>query len=113
MAEALRQAANCRIQGSTTDMVCCSVVKFTKVAEDKGWLRPNVITRHREQPSIAYLENEVHDSVYVECRKEYAEEIGATLIDCMEHPDLPFDFPIPWRADIKYGYSMGTMTKPE
>ena len=111
VAEALRQAANFRIQSPTSDMVCMGLIHFTEVAEEKGWLRPNIIKHHNEQPSIAYLTNEVHDSVYVECKTEMAEEIAGVLMDCMEHPKTPFDFPVPWVVDAKIGYSMGTMQK--
>lgn len=109
MAKALRQAANCRIQGPTSDLVLLSMIKFEKAARKKGWIRPEMIKFASVDPSMAYLLNEVHDSLAVETRKDMAEEVGVTLKECMESPEPPFKMPIPWIADLKSGMTMGTL----
>lgn len=109
-AEALRQAANCRVQSPTSDIVLRGVLKFTEEANalysvgelHKPWY---------ERDADLYLSNEIHDSAIVEVKDHLVPEVAVLLKHCMENPELPFKLPVPWVADLKYGPNMGSLEK--
>lgn len=104
-AQALRQAANCRIQSPTSDMVLRGLIKFEQ--ESQKTYTVNV------PGADLYLSNEIHDSVIVEAKEEFSYPIAELLKHCMENPEVPFEVPIPWIADLKIGYDMGNLEKVE
>lgn len=106
----LRQAANCLVQSTSVDITNKGLVKFYKEAK-KIYDVGDMSKDWRERDADMYMSNQIHDSVIVEAKQERAAEIAALMVKCMQSPEIPFEFPIPWVAEIKMGPSMSCLTK--
>ena len=109
---ALRQAANCLVQSSSSDITNRGLIKFYKEARE-AYDIGDMSVPHDKRNADMYMSNQIHDSVIVEAKEDIAMEVASLLKNCMQTPDIPFEFPIPWVAEIKMGYSLGTLSKAE
>jgi uracil-DNA glycosylase family 4 len=99
-----RQAGNAIIQGPSTDLVSLGMIKFEREMQKR------FITYTKVGNSYGcdlYLNNTIYDSVVVECKKDMAQEVGSLLKECLENPEPPFPFDIPWLVDLHAGKHMG------
>lgn len=93
--EAIRQAINTPVQGFASDLKLMSLIEIDEtIPEDKG-----------------YLIGEVHDSVILIVRREYAEEIARQVVSIMRHPrlldELGIELAMPIEAEAAIGPSLG------
>ena len=102
LAGAVRQAGNSKIQGPTHNMVVLGMNKFNKIAR-QTWSMYDVGDCGKAQ---VYLQNEIHDSVVVDVAEGMEDEVAPILLACMQNPEPPFEFPVPWVGDVKVGTSM-------
>jgi DNA polymerase I-like protein with 3'-5' exonuclease and polymerase domains len=109
ISRALRQAGNFKIQSATSDVVLLSLIKMEKVLSTRfatyASVRDPKSPFYGMEPRVQLM-NEIHDSVVVLCDEDLVYEVALVMKDCMEHPDLPFDLPLPWVADVACGDTM-------
>ncbi len=53
----------------------------------------------------------VHDAILIECKDEYAEELGQKVAEIMRHPsvltDIGLEMPVPLKGDVEIGEAWG------
>jgi len=103
-----RQAVNTTIQSPASD-VCVTAVNqlqeyYAKVAKavTNKIVKKVFDINQRENERVAILSGTVHDSVIVDCKKKYINEIVSASKLIMENTGLKF-ITIPLKIDVKYG----------
>jgi DNA polymerase-1 len=94
-AEEIRKAAiNFQIQGPSSDVTMLAAVEFVK-------------RRKPEWECILLMT--VHDSILVECKEEYKDEVGQVMKQAMLDTAAKYVPTVPYKVDLKTGYAWGDM----
>jgi DNA polymerase I-like protein with 3'-5' exonuclease and polymerase domains len=115
-----RQAVNTTIQSPASD-VCVTAINlldryYTKIATDKA-LKANIGKRERidyqleeeiKKNTVALACATVHDSIVIDCKRQFLNPIVKATKLIMENTGLPW-LTIPLKVDIKYGKNLRTM----
>lgn len=94
--KAKRQAVNSIIQATAADITTLALVRIHKVLKENQWPAKLVLT--------------VHDSIVVETKDEYIEQVSKLLIDKMTEKPTP-DFKVNMQADVDIYQKWGVKLK--
>lgn len=89
-----RQAVNTPIQGTASDFTLSALVR--------------IHARLRDLP--AFIVSTVHDSILVECHRDYILQVSEIIREEMED-NVPIVSRVPFKVDIKYGIKWGDLDK--
>ena len=95
--KAENQAINTPVQGTAGEMCILAIYHINKFLKEKG-MRSMIV-------------NTVHDSIILDCPKEEVMKTAWIAKTIMENVPVPFDKPIPMKADIEIGPSWGALKK--
>jgi len=92
--DALRQAVNSPVQGFGSDLKQMALIEIDAALDHE----------------VAYVIGEIHDSIIVEVREEFAEEVAKYMVKVMRSPkilkDLGIELQVPLDADAQVGPSL-------
>lgn len=92
---AITQAINTTIQGGVSDLIKVGMVDCQNAFKKKGWLDPE------NGVWDAYIQGQVHDEIFVECKEEIAEEVAKIIQYCMENAGKKYNILVPMNADAE------------
>lgn len=92
---AVTQAINTTIQGGVSDLIKVGMVDCQNAFKKKGWLDPE------NGVWDAYIQGQVHDEIFVECKEEIAEEVAKIIQYCMENAGKKYNILVPMNADAE------------
>ena len=84
-----REGANFTIQSVGFDLVAIAMSLLYKKLKEIGYLEKH-----------CYIIHTVHDSILIDCKKEYAEEVKGILKYCMGTPSKLLGFKLNFTADV-------------
>jgi len=91
---AITQAINTTIQGGVSDLIKVAMVDMQEEFKKRGWLNPSLGIWD------VYLQGQVHDEVFIECKEEYVEEASRIVEYCMVNAGVKYKIKVPMISDV-------------
>lgn len=90
---AITQAINTTIQGGVSDLIKVAMIDIQNIFKQKGWLDPE------RNIWDAFIQGQVHDELFVECREDLANEVANIVSVCMVNAGKKYKISVPMIAE--------------
>jgi len=91
----ITKAINTTIQGGVSDLIKIAMRDTQNTFKKNGWLDPE------NDVWDAYIQGQVHDEIFVECKEEIAEEVAKIISYHMENAGRKYKIKVPMTAEAE------------